>query len=132
MKKPIDFARGLCQKAESDMETARILFEAGRTPDTVCFHAQQVVEKYLKAYLVWKDVEYPHVHDIEKLLVLCEMQDASFSQFAGIGRSLNPYAVELRYDELLLPTTAQSDDALHVAEALREFVTSKLPANNAF
>lgn len=26
--------------------------------DTICFHAQQCAEKYLKAYLVYQDIEF--------------------------------------------------------------------------
>jgi HEPN domain-containing protein len=41
------------EKAENDIETAALVLRAGsRCPvDTVCFHAQQCVEKYLKALL---------------------------------------------------------------------------------
>jgi hypothetical protein len=44
-------------KAENDLKTAYILRLAkGGPTDTVCFHAQQVVEKYLKALLT----QLPH------------------------------------------------------------------------
>jgi HEPN domain-containing protein len=41
------------ERAESDLKNASLVLRAGeRCPsDTVCFHAQQCVEKYLKAYL---------------------------------------------------------------------------------
>jgi len=35
--------------------------------DMVCFHAQQAVEKSLKALLAARDEEYPHRHDIGEL-----------------------------------------------------------------
>ena len=38
--------------------------------DTVGFHAQQCVEKYLKAFLVLKETEFQKIHDIEKILAL--------------------------------------------------------------
>ncbi|OGV95004.1 MAG: hypothetical protein A3K19_26565, partial [Lentisphaerae bacterium RIFOXYB12_FULL_65_16] len=38
--------------------------------DTVCFHAQQCVEKYLKALLVLNGVSFPKTHDIEDILAL--------------------------------------------------------------
>ena len=41
-------------KAEDDLKNAVHTLKLGRTGpiDTVCFHAQQCAEKYLKAYLV--------------------------------------------------------------------------------
>lgn len=35
--------------------------------DTVCFHAQQCVEKYLKALLVFRATPFPKTHDIAVL-----------------------------------------------------------------
>jgi HEPN domain-containing protein len=40
------------------------------TTDTVCFHAQQVVEKYLKALLVLKGIPFPKTHNIEDIIAL--------------------------------------------------------------
>jgi len=57
-------------KAENDLvNAARVL----RTPkgcptDTVCFHAQQCIEKYLKAYLASKKRDFPKTHDIRLLI----------------------------------------------------------------
>lgn len=41
-------------KAENDLAAAALTLKAGRKApaDTVCFHAQQCVEKYVKALLV--------------------------------------------------------------------------------
>ncbi|MBW1960508.1 MAG: HEPN domain-containing protein [Deltaproteobacteria bacterium] len=37
---------------------------------TVCFHAQQCAEKYLKAFLTFKNIDFPKTHDIGELLAL--------------------------------------------------------------
>lgn len=43
------------QKAENDFKTIRAsLASADPAWDTVCFHAQQAAQKYLKAYLVFQ------------------------------------------------------------------------------
>ena len=39
------------------------------------FHAQQAVEKALKAWLSLVDVDYPRIHDLEELLALLERSD---------------------------------------------------------
>jgi len=43
------------QKAENDLRTAEIVLSSQDPPtDTICFHAQQCAEKYLKSYLTCK------------------------------------------------------------------------------
>ncbi len=58
------------QKAENDLVTATHVLKLGeRCPtDTVCFHAQQCVEKYLKALLVHHELDFPRSHDLRSLL----------------------------------------------------------------
>jgi HEPN domain-containing protein len=59
-------------KADNDLKTAAHTLKLGEEcpTDTICFHAQQCVEKYLKAYLVLKGVDFPKTHDIERLMAL--------------------------------------------------------------
>ena len=59
-------------KAENDLtNAAHVLKLAAECPsDTVCFHAQQCVEKYLKALLVLDGIDFPKTHDIERLTAL--------------------------------------------------------------
>lgn len=49
------------EKAEADLRTAAREFRARKTPnfDAVCFHAQQAVEKYLKACLQEAGIPIP-------------------------------------------------------------------------
>jgi HEPN domain-containing protein len=59
------------EKAENDFKNAEhtLKMEPEICPfDTVCFHAQQTVEKYLKAVLVKEGVDFPKVHDIGELV----------------------------------------------------------------
>ena len=54
-------------KAENDLRAASHILKLGEEcpTDTVCFHAQQCVEKYLKAFLVLEGIDFPKTHDIE-------------------------------------------------------------------
>ena len=38
---------------------------------TICFHAQQAVEKYLKAFLAYHNVDFPRTHDVDFLIMEC-------------------------------------------------------------
>ncbi len=46
-------------KAEHDLGMAELALEnKPEYTDSICFHCQQAVEKYLKAYLVFLDVRF--------------------------------------------------------------------------
>lgn len=42
----------------------------GCPADVVCFHAEQCVEKYLKALLTLKAIDFPKTHNIAELVAL--------------------------------------------------------------
>lgn len=53
-------------KAEGDYASAGREYRARRNPnyDAACFHAQQVAEKYLKAWLQEQSVVFPRTHNL--------------------------------------------------------------------
>jgi HEPN domain-containing protein len=62
MKPPEEVKREFIQdwlaKANQDLETSQFLLASGRLfLYPICFHAQQAAEKYLKAYLTWRQIE---------------------------------------------------------------------------
>ena len=73
----LDVVRGWVEKAENDLENASLVLRSGRKGpmDTVAFHAQQCAEKYLKALLSFRGIDFPKIHDVEQLLVHAEMSD---------------------------------------------------------
>ena len=90
--------RAWVDKAENDLKNAgHTLGMEGDCPtDTVCFHAQQCVEKYMKALLVSKGVDFPKTHDVSVLLGIlsphCPLELTPEEQ-----RRLTDYATVLRY-----------------------------------
>ena len=60
MKSKIDLLKAWIKKAENDLIAAKILFKTKPEPplDIICFHAQQCAEKYIKAYLVYHNIEF--------------------------------------------------------------------------
>lgn len=64
-----DPSEGWVEKAEGDVRTAPRELAAEEAPnwDAVCFHAQQAVEKYLKALLIRKGETVPRTHDLRFL-----------------------------------------------------------------
>ena len=57
-------------KAEHDLKNAEHTLTLGDDcpVDTVCFHAQQCVEKYLKALLVFYGIVPPRTHNLRVLM----------------------------------------------------------------
>ena len=87
-------------------------------PAMACFHAQQAIEKCLKAVLFSRRVEFRRTHDLTELSHLLETNGVQIPVGADWLRSLNPFAVAFRYDDAELgglDTTA----LLEVVRAVR-------------
>lgn len=79
-------------KAEQDYETAETMARKRKkhVPDIVGFHSQQCIEKYLKAYLVLKRLDFPKTHDLLELLEIALTKDPLLEGHRADLRMLNP------------------------------------------
>ena len=111
-ERTLQVVAGWVQKGENDLKNAALALRAGRAcpADTVAFHAQQCIEKYVKALLTLREIDLPKIHDVEELLAL-----AGLEQKAGLSveqqRLLTAYATVTRYPG--------DDDPVSVVEARR-------------
>ena len=95
--------------------------------ETVCYHLQQAVEKYLKAFLVRHQIEFSKTHNIMLLLNLCATVDAAFATELVDADLLTDYAVEIRYpDDWFVPSIEEAHHALALVLKVREFVQVRL------
>ena len=87
------------EKAEGDYATAQRELRARKLPnyDAACFHAQQMAEKYLKAFLQVNDVVPPRSHDLVELLALALNFQPHLVILEPDLKSLNAFAVQFRY-----------------------------------
>lgn len=126
----LEAARQWVQKAEEDMTNAvhTLKLRQGCPFATVCFHAQQTVEKYLKALLTLHSVPFPKTHDLGELLALVPNEarpDSSGPDLAG----LNVYASETRYPGDRDPfTRVEAEAAVALASRVRDAIRVRLPA----
>ena len=67
MKDEIKLANEWIEKGENDLRNARVLLKEGGTIDAVCFHSQQAVEKYLKAFLAYHKRPVRKIHSLVAL-----------------------------------------------------------------
>jgi len=135
MRRPEDvkmeFVRDWARKAESDFRTAQHLFSGGVDyVDGTTFHAQQAAEKYLKAFLVWHQIEISKTHNIEALLKLAETGDAEIPEVLAEATDLTPYGVEYRYPgDYPEATLEDAKHATDLAMLVRSEVLRRLPAD---
>ena len=88
---------------------------------TICFHAQQSVEKYLKAFLVYHDIDFPRTHDVDFLKEECSLIDSS--SFEIDLKSLTEFGVSVRYpDDFYIPSVNETNEYLEIANTIGSIV----------
>ena len=92
---------------------------------TICFHAQQAVEKFLKAFLIYNDVDFPRTHDVDYLLLECQKIDpTTFNIDLG---SLSDFGVSIRYpDDFYIPDRKETTRYRDSAHTIRSIVEKKI------
>jgi hypothetical protein len=95
-----ELAQLLLRKAAQDEYLLRkIIPDPDVSDEAIGFHAQQAIEKLVKAVLAKSRVRYPHTHDLFRLIQLARTTGFSFpSELEDIDR-LTPYAVGFRYTD---------------------------------
>jgi HEPN domain-containing protein len=121
-------AKPWVDKAEGDYEGALTLVKkrSERVAHLTCFAAQQCAEKYMKAFLVDRNVPFSKTHDLTKdLLPSCLRIDDEFSFLFPYLESLDPYAVESRYPGEGV-THKDAVEAVKATKVIRKFIRGKL------
>ena len=91
----------------------------------VCFHAQQAVEKYIKALLTELAIGFPRVHDIGDLLE--RVPDAVRPQIEPVAQEkLTYYAVASRYPGDAWVTHEDAETAVAAAREVRAAIVTHL------
>ncbi len=99
MMRPIDLARRLLIVAQRDMRAFQLLAaDPSVSDEPVGFHAQQVVEKCLKAVLAARRIEIRKIHDLAMLVDIFAQNQLPAPPNKDELEDLSPYAVMLRYD----------------------------------
>ena len=68
-------------------------------PETICFHAQQAVEKILKAALLAHNIDPTRTHDLAALSMAIQKIPLALPLPIETIIQLNPFAVQSRYDD---------------------------------
>ena len=114
------------EKALADLATAGREMRARKDPnyDAVCFHAQQCVEKLLKAALTETGRDFSRTHDLNHLLDLIFPVHPLWEAFRSGFQELVAYAGEYRYPGEST-TKEMAKTALNAAKAFSKEFTGK-------
>jgi len=120
-------------KAESDWKIVKLVTKNNFDPaDLLCFHCHQVAEKYLKAFMSFKNIPTVKTHDLLKLQKLILGEDATFFEFSEDFNTLNDYGITPKYpDEFYNPTEEECEKAVKLAKGIRKFCREKMKAEKA-
>jgi len=114
--------------AHNDIVVAKHCFEDLHPKQTeiASYHCQQCAEKALKAFLIYKDIEPPKIHDLKLLCKMCLDIDGSFADIAVLCAHLTPYGVTVRYPDELSPDETMTKLAIEEARRVYDFCTAKI------
>ena len=115
--------------AGQDLDSARYLMGMKPLPvEIICYHCQQSVEKYLKAFLCFHGETIRRTHDLIALNKLCIQYDNAFLEIEEECLSLTDYGVQARYPFHLDLNETDAQSAIITAERVQVFLMEKLPS----
>jgi len=122
-----EHAQLLLRKSAQDIAAlGRLLPDASIEDEMIGFHAQQAVEKALKAWLAALGIDYPKIHNLDALMGILDASGHTLPEhLAGLG-DLTPFATVLRYEDFCAPTAFDRDGALRAARELHAFVQAQI------
>ena len=114
------------ENAEEDYVGMQLL-QRGQHPlyNIVCFHAQQCVEKSLKAWLQEANIPFPRTHDLKELLALIVPSLPVWQVWEPDFSLLSSHAVMTRYPGAAA-TADNAAHAVHICDTVRRAVREHL------
>jgi len=113
-----DYARALFEMAKKDVQALHGMMDTTISADEIFgFHAQQAVEKCLKAWIAALDTEFPLTHDISLLLSVPEDKNAPVADFWDLVK-FTAFAVQFRYAAFEHTEPLNRPDILRKVDAL--------------
>src|SRR5262245_55552081 len=119
--------RAWVEKAEADFDLAASLTRRRKRPlwDALGFHAQQCVEKYIKARLNEAGLPIQKTHDLAQLLGHVLPVEPLWSPFIPALKQVSNYALQTRYPGASL-TKSDATKALKDCRAFRREARASL------
>ena len=119
------------EKAEEDYNGAKWLQQSPNPlHNAICFHVQQCIEKYLKAWLQEANIRPPRTHNLEELLDLIVPTLPAWYQWYSDFKRITGYAVDPRYPGDSR-TSEDTQHAMHICNEVRQTVRTALKLANS-
>ena len=123
---PPDDPREWINRARSDLTQAKNEVP-GVYLENLCFNAQQAAEKAIKAVMIVRNIEFPYVHDLDRLLSLLEDEGEVILAPIRQASKLTKYSTITRYPGDIGPVTAQDyAEAIAIAEAVVRWAEERI------
>ena len=90
--------------------------------EIVCYLCHQCVEKSLKAFLDYHEVNFKHIRDLVEINLDCQTIDISFNRFDVACYMLSEYYFKTRYSRNLVLIEKDMTDAIDYAKKVLNFV----------
>ncbi len=118
------------QKAEDDY-TIMLRVHESTTPvhDGICFHAQECIEKYLKAWLQEADVPFSKTHNLKSLLGLIVPTIPDWHEWEDDFKPFAPHALDFLYPGKST-TIEDAQHAVRICTRVRQSVRENLKLPN--
>lgn len=118
-----DHIKEWMNKADHDLGSAKLIFlHIPDYFDTIAFHWQQAVEKYIKALLVYFEIDFQRSHNLIYLLdLLTKKLEVSEDRYEK-AILLNGFSVQIRYpDKTIYLSKEELATAIEIAQDFRVF-----------
>jgi HEPN domain-containing protein len=122
-----EVSRTLFRKAEGDAAAARDLAGNSNIPDEIVgFHAQQAVEKWLKAVIAGVGQSFEQTHDLRRLISVATQERSELPVSVDAVIALTQYSVPLRYEDLLDVEPLDRDATVALVDEVGRWVKAQL------
>jgi HEPN domain-containing protein len=124
MNVEMDEIKDWIEKADHDLGSAKVIYlHLPEYFDTITFHCQQAVEKYLKGLLIFFQIDFIRTHDLiyllERLSEKVEIEESRFQK----AFLLSNYGVQIRYpNKIIKLTKVEIESAIEIAQEFRNYV----------
>ena len=124
---PFELAsRFILKGVQDENAISALLNHQGIADETVGFHCQQAIEKFLKAVLISRKIEFRKTHDLEELLQLIEDNNIEKPENSASIGDLAPFAVTFRYDLIDEPSVFDRKTALENVKEIRKWAEKQV------
>jgi HEPN domain-containing protein len=119
--------RWMKKSREDELSAQSMLKHRDGTPSVACFLCQQMAEKYLKALLIFLDLELIKTHDLIKLSSILEEKVPEITEISDELAKLNRFYIETRYvGDYPEFSWQDAEEAFKAAKKIRDFVLKKI------